>query len=965
MKRNMRRMLATVMAFVMMLGVFAGTGVTANAAGIPAVFSVKASDVVDGKSTITVTGENLTETVWWKLEKKVEDSYQLVGAEKVKTASTSSASAAEFTVDIPANTSGAEETYRVTVKESDPTPSFDWLSYSWTNDANHTASITVPAGAGSGDGGATEPEKVMCEADVFRAKVVDGNDKPLKSVTFGFAPTVAPNWPMNVSTDSEGVLEFELISDDAELEYIVKLNDTDYEGYVCTPAEMRFTVNEDAEISEVNGVAFEDLTDELVFKLTEGSEEPAPEVDKSDLNYYVNDYKVKADGYTAESYKAYTDAVAAGKVVFEDLDATQPEVNEAVKAIKDAIKALEKAPVCDAGTIRILVVDEDNKRIETPISFARYIGTSRGLITSKNGLLEYTLYPDDGYAKKIVIRYEGEAIEIDGVSYEFSPAEHEFTIDEDGSGSVITHIDGVALEGSKEVTFVLKEKVELADKTALETAIADAEKVEADAYTEDSFKALTDAIEAAKAVNADVDATQPEVDAAVEAINDAIAELKKVVNKEELESVIEKYYNEAVYSAKYWAALQSALDTAEAVNADADATQPEVDAAVAAVKKAAAYMMAIFSVKANPQVLESSETGEVEIKVNGTYLDENIWWKLEKKDGTSYTVVGEAKQSEATDNESGVTFKITLPENEAETDAVYRILVSYSEPQPKWNWDPNSELSWDAATKENSVEITVPAPAPVVNKDALAAAISTAEGLINGNYTDDSISDLEDALADAKSVKANENATQAEVDKALADLQAALDALEEKPVTPPAPENPFVDVKEGAYYYDPVLWAVGKNITNGTSETTFSPDKACTRAQVVTFLWRANGCPESRATSNPFKDVDSKAYYADAVLWAYGEGLVKGKTTTSFAPEDTVTRAEFVTILWRSEGKPAAEGANKFTDVKGGAYYEDAVLWAAESGVTEGTSATTFSPSDACTRAQVVTFLYRLLGDRL
>lgn len=171
--------------------------------------------------------------------------------------------------------------------------------------------------------------------------------------------------------------------------------------------------------------------------------------------------------------------------------------------------------------------------------------------------------------------------------------------------------------------------------------------------------------------------------------------------------------------------------------------------------------------------------------------------------------------------------------------------------------------------------------------------------------------------------------------------------------------NPFTDVSANAYYYTPVLWAVSNEITSGTSATTFSPDAGCTRAQVVAFLWRAAGKPEPKQSSNPFTDVRDGQYYYNAVLWAVEHGITAGTSATTFSPDATCTRGQIVSFLWRYEGKPAANASNPFTDVKPGAYYEPAVLWAVANGVTAGTSATTFSPDATCTRAQVVSFLYR------
>lgn len=169
---------------------------------------------------------------------------------------------------------------------------------------------------------------------------------------------------------------------------------------------------------------------------------------------------------------------------------------------------------------------------------------------------------------------------------------------------------------------------------------------------------------------------------------------------------------------------------------------------------------------------------------------------------------------------------------------------------------------------------------------------------------------------------------------------------------------PFVDVPASAYYYDAVAWAVENGVTGGTTATTFSPNNACTRAQMVTFLWRAAGEPEPETTVNPFTDVSENAYYYEAVLWAVEQGITNGTTETTFSPDRTVTRGQTVTFLWRNAGSPAASGSS-FTDVAADAYYADAVAWAASEGITSGTTATTFAPNSSCTRAQIVTFLYR------
>lgn len=172
----------------------------------------------------------------------------------------------------------------------------------------------------------------------------------------------------------------------------------------------------------------------------------------------------------------------------------------------------------------------------------------------------------------------------------------------------------------------------------------------------------------------------------------------------------------------------------------------------------------------------------------------------------------------------------------------------------------------------------------------------------------------------------------------------------------------FTDVPQGIYYEDPVAWAVENDITSGTSGTEFSPDETCTRAQAVTFLWRANGQPDA-AGNNPFADVSTSSYYNEAVQWAVANNITSGTSPNAFEPDAPVTRAQVVTFLYRNAGSPSVCGSAPFADVLTGAYYRDAVCWAVMQGITAGTSATTFSPDESCTRAQIVTFLYRASGD--
>lgn len=172
------------------------------------------------------------------------------------------------------------------------------------------------------------------------------------------------------------------------------------------------------------------------------------------------------------------------------------------------------------------------------------------------------------------------------------------------------------------------------------------------------------------------------------------------------------------------------------------------------------------------------------------------------------------------------------------------------------------------------------------------------------------------------------------------------------------PSRVFVDVKTGDYFYDAVQWAVGKGITNGTSAETFSPEAPCTRAQIVTFLWRAAGSPVVNYAMD-LSDVAGDAYYAEAVRWALSEGITTGTSDHTFSPDAVCTREQAVTFLWRAAGSPAVSGESAFEDVGADAYYARAVAWAAQNGVTNGISQALFGTGSDCTRAQIVTFLYR------
>ena len=271
--------------------------------------------------------------------------------------------------------------------------------------------------------------------------------------------------------------------------------------------------------------------------------------------------------------------------------------------------------------------------------------------------------------------------------------------------------------------------------------------------------------------------------------------------------------------------------------------------------------------------------------------------------------------------------------------------------------DTQAAVDKAAAALDAAIKALVEKPIEEpVDYSALNAAIEAAEKLDLSKYTAASVAAFNKALEAAKAARTA--GKQADADAAKDALEAAVKALKEKP------PFRFDDVKdETQYFFDPVYWAVDQEITNGTSPTTFSPDAGCTRAQVVTFLWRAAGKPQPSSSKNPFEDVKAGQYYYDAVLWAVEKGITTGTGPNTFRPDATCTRAQIVTFLWRYFDKPEPRGGSAFADVDSAQYYAKAIAWAVEKGVTKGTSADRFSPNATCTRAQIVTFLYRAMEE--
>ena len=251
---------------------------------------------------------------------------------------------------------------------------------------------------------------------------------------------------------------------------------------------------------------------------------------------------------------------------------------------------------------------------------------------------------------------------------------------------------------------------------------------------------------------------------------------------------------------------------------------------------------------------------------------------------------------------------------------------------------------------------------PTDYRAQLTALLEEANGLNQAEYTAETWSALEAAKTAAKTVLDNESAAEEQLKSAAEALSKAIAELKKQTETGDDTLK-FTDVAADAYYYDAVKWALEKGITEGTSDTTFSPEAGCTRGQMVTFLWRAVGSPEPAAAANPFTDVKADAYYSKALLWAIENGITNGTSATTFSPEAICTRGQMAAFLYRSAKSPAVNGGTSFTDVAIDAYYSNAVVWAAQEGITNGTGNGMFSPDSDCTRGQMVTFLYRYMAE--
>lgn len=263
-----------------------------------------------------------------------------------------------------------------------------------------------------------------------------------------------------------------------------------------------------------------------------------------------------------------------------------------------------------------------------------------------------------------------------------------------------------------------------------------------------------------------------------------------------------------------------------------------------------------------------------------------------------------------------------------------------------------SMLPASAAAEDNSVY----ASAPSGNEDLI---VLTPESLADSTAKDVPPPTLSDGAKTSGNLGAGETGDRPDPTKTKAESGIDTPAIDNKKVTENTTSRKrFRDVAPDAWYYEAANWAYEQKIAKGEGGKRFNPNKLCTRAEMLTFLWRALGSPEPSGTGKTFTDVSSGAYYAKAVRWASGQKIVKGEGGKRFHPDAPVTRGEAITLLYRAVGVPAAAGA-RFKDVPESAYYAEAVEWAVSRGIAKGMGRRRFSPESPCTRAQALTFLYR------
>ena len=476
----------------------------------------------------------------------------------------------------------------------------------------------------------------------------------------------------------------------------------------------------------------------------------------------------------------------------------------------------------------------------------------------------------------------------------------------------------------------------LAAQEAVEAAKQAARAADANANAQAAQAAAEAAQKAAEAAQANAAADQAAVEKAV-----AAAQAAQKAAEDARAAALEANTDAAAQAA------QAALDAAEAARAQAAAAAAQA-AAQAAQKAAEEAKAQAEAAQANAAADQAAAKAAREAAEAAKTAADNAKNAAEAAKAAAESSNATAAEAAAAAAEQAAKVADVL----AEVTAAQEELLA-----------AKAELEQNAAAAQAAKEAAEAAQAA-----AEAARLSSVKYLAKAK------------LAHVAAIAEVPEEHQSAFDDAMAAGLAAIDAAEDAGTVEKAREDTikalsdiinaytepfrFDDVKDdGKYYYNPVYWAYEREpqITTGTSDTLFSPDAPCTRAQVVTFLWRAANQPEPKGDKNPFVDVSADAYYYKAVLWAVEEGIAKGTTETTFRPDQTCTRGQIMTFLWRYMEEPAPKSENPFVDVAADAYYADAIAWGAENNIAKGITETEFRPDETCTRGQIVTFLYRAM----
>ncbi len=670
-------------------------------------------------------------------------------------------------------------------------------------------------------------------------------------------------------------------------------------------------------------------------------------INRTTLGELVEEAKaLEESAYTPESYQVLEEAVKEAEAVLGNDQADQEEIRSAYKAVEAAAEALvayadaeEKAALQEAiDTMKLLAASDYKQDAQWNVFRAK--------IKEAEKLHEDTRATSPEVTQ--MIRDLREA--------------------KDGLNPIV-------------------------DRTAYKEIMAKAERVERSAIVDGvALQTFLSAMEEAKNADLKAGVSEEELAAAVEALTEAY---KEIVLKDEaksklvLEALSLTKVNEAYFLAEDLAVINEAkaalngMDSRTGVKAadfyDAlimleEALEKELSSP--AIPTSMEIDSADFVIESNNEQPLTGSEGPVELAFD---KNEDTWWHCNYSGGISesnpaqitvdlgavYTLNQMSYLQRAAGGDNGKVQVYNLYVKEAESDEWTAVITGAG-----FEDDPEVQYAAFEAVTARYVMFEVTqgyggfaAAAELVfyqaasDFAALQKLMNEAERLDKEDYTEESFAAVEAALANAEPLLENLMTPQEEIDAAAEALAEAMEALELlEPVQ--TIENPFEDVSEADYFYDAVLWAVESQVTTGRTPTAFGPWEACSRGDIVTFLYRAMNGTKSDAECK-FTDVNPADYYYEAMMWAVEEGITQGRTATTFAPYAICSRADIVTFLWRAMGKEMVTTDKSFPDVNPADYFYDAVRWAVEEGVTKGKNNGMFGAFDPCFRGDAVTFIQR------